>query len=159
MQEKEPIHLGVKNMLGTIMAISFLAKHISATYYKLSGVKEKIEMATKGKDTRQIIRQRLSQKENRKKFCLSSTDFTLKIQSDVMKLVFALAFWSSQNFAVTLTPASFYTSLSTGSCSTNFLWEIWSLLHFHSCPTNLWPPGSADKTMENKYDCMESLAV
>lgn len=28
-QEKVPIHLGVKNMLGTVMAISFLGKYFS----------------------------------------------------------------------------------------------------------------------------------
>lgn len=41
-------------MLGTVMAISFLAQHISAkfaTYPKLSGVKEKPEIVTKLKGT------------------------------------------------------------------------------------------------------------
>lgn len=28
-----------------------------------------------------------------------------------------------------------------------------------AAPTNLWPPGSADKTMQSKYDYMKSLAV
>lgn len=78
-QEKAPLHLGVKNMLGTVMAISFLAKRISAKFptdLKLSGVKEKPEMATKvkGNEEKSSDVETGSEGKQRNNFCLSSTD-------------------------------------------------------------------------------------
>lgn len=125
---------------------------------------QEIATEVKGTEERCSDIETLAQKEERKKKALPvihGLQIPLRIQSDLIKAAFCLPHLLQPEWILLSLPL--LSPLHPPFPQAPTIWVCFG--KFGPCftstaaPTNLWPPGSADKTMQSKYNCMKSLAV